>query len=68
MRTSVEFSIEVNKNILTNSVFKMLQNICRICAVDVNVSEVTKLFEKSARKLLRQINLLTGVFVSCQKN
>ncbi|XP_034475570.1 transcription factor Ouib isoform X4 [Drosophila innubila] len=41
----------------------MLQNICRICAVDANVSEVTKLFEKSARKLLRQINLLTGVFL-----
>ncbi|XP_034112285.2 transcription factor Ouib [Drosophila albomicans] len=39
----------------------MLQNICRICAIDTN--EVTKLFEKSARKLVRQIKLLTGVFL-----
>ncbi|XP_034475568.1 transcription factor Ouib isoform X3 [Drosophila innubila] len=46
----------------------MLQNICRICAVDANVSEVTKLFEKSARKLLRQINLLTGVFLEASSD
>ncbi|EDV92903.1 transcription factor Ouib [Drosophila grimshawi] len=39
----------------------MLQNSCRICATDTDASKSTNLFERSARKLLRQINLLTGV-------
>ncbi|KAL7744277.1 hypothetical protein ACLKA6_001676 [Drosophila palustris] len=46
----------------------MLQNICRICAIDANVSEVTKLFDKTSRKLLRQINLLTGVFLEANSD
>lgn len=42
----------------------MQQNICRICAIETDGTDVIKLFERSARKLLRQINLLTGIFVS----
>ncbi|XP_064549464.1 transcription factor Ouib [Drosophila montana] len=41
----------------------MLQNICRICAVDTDATKAINLFEKSARQLLRQIKLLTGVFL-----
>lgn len=47
---------------------KMLQNICRICAIDSNSCKLTKLFEKSARKVLRQINLLTGVFLEANSD
>ncbi|EDW68195.2 LOW QUALITY PROTEIN: uncharacterized protein Dvir_GJ22679 [Drosophila virilis] len=46
----------------------MLQNICRICAVDTDASKAINLFEKSARQLLRQIKLLTGVFLEVKPN
>lgn len=42
----------------------MQQNICRICAIETDGTDVIKLFDKGAQKLLRQIDLITGVFVS----
>lgn len=42
----------------------MPQSICRICAIENDDTEGINLFDRSARKLLRQINLVTGVFVS----
>lgn len=41
----------------------MQQNICRICAIETDGIEVIKLFDRAAQKLLRQINLLTGILV-----
>ncbi|ALC47852.1 CG8159, partial [Drosophila busckii] len=49
----------------------MLPNICRVCGIDADtiaVKEVpTYLFEKSARKLLRQIQLLTGLLLESKQ-
>ncbi|KAH8351154.1 hypothetical protein KR084_008092 [Drosophila pseudotakahashii] len=44
----------------------MLQNVCRVCASTTDSSNSMKLFNNGARKVLQQINLLTGVMLQCE--
>ncbi|XP_043654019.1 transcription factor Ouib isoform X2 [Drosophila teissieri] len=44
----------------------MLQNVCRVCASSTDNSKSLKLFNNGARKVLQQINLLTGVLLQCE--
>ncbi|XP_017013764.2 transcription factor Ouib [Drosophila takahashii] len=44
----------------------MLQNVCRVCASSTDSSNSMKLFNNGARKVLQQINLLTGVLLQCE--
>ncbi|XP_016927220.3 transcription factor Ouib [Drosophila suzukii] len=44
----------------------MLKNVCRVCASSTDNSKSLKLFNNGARKVLQQINLLTGVLLQCE--
>ncbi|XP_017124215.1 transcription factor Ouib [Drosophila elegans] len=44
----------------------MLHNVCRVCASNSDNSKSLKLFNNSARKVLQQISLLTGILLHCE--